>query len=1135
MSESQDATHEPAISVFTAQAGPSCKTGSATRPGETGWHVRSRFERQLIGASDLTVLEFSAGAERGWGCLVGDSFVIPTRLRRAGAAAAMWARFFGTTEWFDFGSLSGRPAPGGRHVGQPWAGGLPEEDIFTLWARTMDGELTVAAAVGSAARLGTVADSALTEAGIISKYLALHGRTREGALLGQVAVAAADVLGASEFARAQLAAEFLEAARARLTDVPSPKLLRAARAAGDAALAWARGRDQFVLVEMLTFRLGTLHLDPYTSNHDEDTYWLQHAVWLRRGMADLGLPPPNSSGEELRAFMPMPVPALCTAEDYLRQAIEARTGEYRGLALKALVQSLVFLRLLGENVTGDEIGQLAMQAALLLPDSQEDAQRYVRQFIPEEARAGLKDLPVPAGPAAGQADPLSALTTAAVGAAGRDPAASYALVARRREVLAGLVVPDMTTQLLLELRVAIMNTLIPAGRERERWPWIAAAQRELRQRIAAGEDPPAVGCALLLGLALDATRTGTGRAEGLLCVDDALRLDPDHLGMQDDAVTYLRGLLWFDRAGELRSGKRAEFDAAALVAAYARAADLFHRVGVPGQAVSALENLTPHFPQLDRQQCLEVLAELAGTTLGLGDRADPETDRVVQAYHATTLGHLLSSGMAHPELVIYTCQLAKGARLASALALGRNAGLAIPAKLRTEFCLADVADAALTGGGADDDGPDRPEDWLLLSYADTVETVPTDTPLRRLRGRQRQLDQAWNCLVPSPDKSLILSLAGVQQLLDSKMMLLVQLPAAWPTGTWGTSWLLVTGSAAHTQFVDSGIPYEDLAVEVADRTMHSSPNCASVVELRAGIQEDPGPDAATDDVLRGLDGRRRLGDLWTRIDELLRDGYDHLVVVPHGPGHYLPWHLLGAEAQPFAERCAVSVLPNLALLQHGSYTDLAMATLHRSPPASFGLSYRTVSSGGIGQLPSGEDEAAKVADILGVSAVLEERATADAVIEALENARYVHLSAHGRHNVDAAAFQGIQLAGTPGRLTAHRLSALDLRGLRLVTLSACETALGRFDRADNLRGIPAALFLAGVRSIVGTLWEARAAAAEVFFVALYQQLVTGRATIARAYRYAQEETRRAFPAYRDWGAFVLMGGLPEVYSSRGTQ
>jgi hypothetical protein len=1100
-----------------------------------------------MGASDLMVLELVAGTEHGWGCFVDDEGMIPARLQRAAAMAPMWARFFGRAEWFDFGSLGGQPPPqrparrrlARRRAAQPPpAVGLPEEDVFTLWARAMVGELTVEAATASAGRLEAISDSALTDAGLTSRHLALRGRTQEGGLLGQIAIAAASVPGASEHAHAELAAEFLETARLRLTDVPSPKLLQAARAAGDAALAWACASYQPVLVQMLTFRLGTLHLDPYTSRRDGTTYWPQHERWLRRGMADLGLPPPSSSEEELRAFMPMPIPALRTAEDYLRQAIEARTGEYRGLALKALVQALVFLRLLGENATGGEISELALEAARLLPDSQEDAQRYVRRYIPKGARASLKDLPVPTGPSVGQADQLSALMTAADDAAGRDPAAAAALVAQRREALSGYADSNMTTQLLLELRVPIMNTLMSAGRQLESWPQNAAGQRELRGRITAGEEPPAVRCALLLALALDATRTGTGPAEALLCVDDAVRLDPDHLGMPEDAVTYLRALLWHDRAGELRPGKQAKFDAAALVAAYARAADLFHRCGVSDLAVRALESLTPYFPLLERQQCLEVLDELATTTLGLGDGADPETDRVVQAYHAITLGHLLSGGMAHPELIIYTCQLAKGARLASALTLGRNAGLAIPAKLRTDFSLADAADAELTNAGAADtclDGPGRPEDWLLLSYADTVEVVPTDTPVRRLRGRQRKLDQEWNRLFPSPGKSFIRSLAGVQQLLGPKMMLLVQVPAAWKTQTWGTSWLLVAGGAAHTQFVDSGIPYGDAAVEVVGRTMRSSPNCANVVELRADLQEDPGPDIATDDTLRRLDGRRRLGDLWTRIDELLRDGYDHLVVVPHGPGHYLPWHLLGAEGQPLAERCAVSLLPNLALLQPGTYTDLAMATLHRSPPASFGLSYRTVSSGGMGRLLNGEDEAAKVADILGVTAVLEERVTADVVIKALENSRYVHLSAHGRHNADAAAFQGIQLAGTPDRLTAHRLSALDLRGLRLVTLSACETALGRFDRADNLRGIPAALFLAGVRSIVGTLWEARATAAEVFFAALYQQLVTGEATIARAYRTAQEETRRAFPAYRDWGAFVLMGGLPEVYSSRETQ
>jgi CHAT domain len=49
----------------------------------------------------------------------------------------------------------------------------------------------------------------------------------------------------------------------------------------------------------------------------------------------------------------------------------------------------------------------------------------------------------------------------------------------------------------------------------------------------------------------------------------------------------------------------------------------------------------------------------------------------------------------------------------------------------------------------------------------------------------------------------------------------------------------------------------------------------------------------------------------------------------------------------------------------------------------------------------------------------------------------------------------------------------------LVTLSACETALGRVDRADNLRGLPATLLAAGAEVVVGTLWPVLADARTV--------------------------------------------------------
>jgi hypothetical protein len=103
-----------------------------------------------MGASRFRVLEFLAGAEHGWGCLVDDSFMIPPRLRRAAVVAPMWARFFGTTEWFDFGSLGGQPAPSGR-LADPPPVGLPWEDIFTLWARVLVGELTQDAAAKTCA------------------------------------------------------------------------------------------------------------------------------------------------------------------------------------------------------------------------------------------------------------------------------------------------------------------------------------------------------------------------------------------------------------------------------------------------------------------------------------------------------------------------------------------------------------------------------------------------------------------------------------------------------------------------------------------------------------------------------------------------------------------------------------------------------------------------------------------------------------------------------------------------------------------------------------------------------------------------------------------------------------------------
>ncbi|MFF7888689.1 CHAT domain-containing protein [Streptomyces sp. NPDC020794] len=180
------------------------------------------------------------------------------------------------------------------------------------------------------------------------------------------------------------------------------------------------------------------------------------------------------------------------------------------------------------------------------------------------------------------------------------------------------------------------------------------------------------------------------------------------------------------------------------------------------------------------------------------------------------------------------------------------------------------------------------------------------------------------------------------------------------------------------------------------------------------------------------------------------------------------------------------------------------------------------------QLTGAVAETTACAALFGIEPVLNQEATKARVLAALRSSKYVHIAAHGEHNVDSPAFQAVHCAtedGSEGRLFAYELLTEDLTGLELITLSACETGLGRIDRADNLRGIPAALLLAGVRNIVATMWPIFDKAASYFFSRLYEQLASGY-DVWNAFHTAQHLTRTRYPQYRDWGAFALMGCPP---------
>lgn len=259
------------------------------------------------------------------------------------------------------------------------------------------------------------------------------------------------------------------------------------------------------------------------------------------------------------------------------------------------------------------------------------------------------------------------------------------------------------------------------------------------------------------------------------------------------------------------------------------------------------------------------------------------------------------------------------------------------------------------------------------------------------------------------------------------------------------------------------------------------------------------------------------------LESLRKQGADHLLINPHGSLHFCPFHLLADEpGRRVADRWTVTYLPVIGMLRRPP-EEAESPFFVRSGASVFGVA-SSPDQAPSDHLPEATEEAQTIAGVLGGTAFTNERATHSAFMHALRTALVVHVATHGEHCPYAPAFQRVFLSNSRGSeaVYAHELLQVDLRGLKVISFSACETALGRYDEGDNLRGLAATCFLAGAQTVLGTMWPVADDVAHVFFVAFYRELAAGRSKID-AFKHAQRRARQAFPAAADWGAFVLIG------------
>jgi CHAT domain-containing protein len=105
-------------------------------------------------------------------------------------------------------------------------------------------------------------------------------------------------------------------------------------------------------------------------------------------------------------------------------------------------------------------------------------------------------------------------------------------------------------------------------------------------------------------------------------------------------------------------------------------------------------------------------------------------------------------------------------------------------------------------------------------------------------------------------------------------------------------------------------------------------------------------------------------------------------------------------------------------------------------------------------------------------------------------------------------------------ISAKEISTMDLSNTSLAVLSACQTGIGKITD-DGVWGIQRAFKMAGVKTILMSLWKVDDIATALMMTTFYKELLaTNNKHIA--YKRAQQKVREKFENPYYWAGFIML-------------
>ena len=247
---------------------------------------------------------------------------------------------------------------------------------------------------------------------------------------------------------------------------------------------------------------------------------------------------------------------------------------------------------------------------------------------------------------------------------------------------------------------------------------------------------------------------------------------------------------------------------------------------------------------------------------------------------------------------------------------------------------------------------------------------------------------------------------------------------------------------------------------------------------------------------------------------------ERLLIVPHGPLHYLPFQALHDGTAYLIERHAIALSPS---------AGVAVQLAQRGREASGELvAFGNPTIEKKYELPGSQREVETISVLFPDRRVfLQREASKVRFKETASEARVLHVAAHAEVDLVDPIFSRILLAGDdqgPGNLEAREVYDLDLKNVSLVTISACESGLGRIATGDEILGFTRSFLSAGSSGLIVSLWPVADESTELLMATFYGDLVKG-ADVQVAMQNAQLTVlkRPSFSHPFFWAPFNFIG------------